>query len=103
MEFEKIASTLVPDKDWSVRIAAMQRVEGLVSGGYFLPNYLLLALLTNSIFNFSVLNVVLVFNVFMVEKGSVALSGQRDVWSIILRCSMPLWCMWITLSKLFFP
>ncbi|CAA2934086.1 CLIP-associated isoform X1 [Olea europaea subsp. europaea] len=32
-EFEKIASTLVPDKDWSIRIAAMQRVEGLVSGG----------------------------------------------------------------------
>ncbi|KAL0459327.1 UNVERIFIED_CONTAM: CLIP-associated protein [Sesamum latifolium] len=32
-EFEKITSTLVPDKDWSVRIAAMQRVEGLVVGG----------------------------------------------------------------------
>ncbi|KAF8007026.1 hypothetical protein BT93_K1129 [Corymbia citriodora subsp. variegata] len=32
-EFEKIASTLVPDKDWSVRIAAMQRIEALVSGG----------------------------------------------------------------------
>ncbi|GMI98666.1 CLIP-associated protein, CLIP-ASSOCIATED PROTEIN [Hibiscus trionum] len=32
-EFEKIASTLVPEKDWSTRIAAMQRVEGLVSGG----------------------------------------------------------------------
>ncbi|XP_051142810.1 CLIP-associated protein-like [Andrographis paniculata] len=32
-EFEKIASILVPDKDWSVRIAAMQRVEGLVIGG----------------------------------------------------------------------
>ncbi|MQL85358.1 hypothetical protein Taro_017888 [Colocasia esculenta] len=32
-EFEKISSTLVPEKDWSVRIAAMQRVEGLVSGG----------------------------------------------------------------------
>ncbi|KAI4300112.1 hypothetical protein L6164_033526 [Bauhinia variegata] len=32
-EFEKIASTLVPDKDWSIRIAAMQRVEGLVLGG----------------------------------------------------------------------
>ncbi|KAH9728966.1 CLIP-associated protein [Citrus sinensis] len=31
-EFEKIGSTLVPDKDWSVRIAAMQRVEGLVLG-----------------------------------------------------------------------
>ncbi|EPS69812.1 hypothetical protein M569_04950, partial [Genlisea aurea] len=32
-EFEKISSTLVPDKDWSIRIAAMQRVEGLVLGG----------------------------------------------------------------------
>ncbi|KAL3517765.1 hypothetical protein ACH5RR_020354 [Cinchona calisaya] len=32
-EFEKIASTLVPDKDWSIRIPAMQRVEGLVIGG----------------------------------------------------------------------
>ncbi|XVF81115.1 hypothetical protein PTKIN_Ptkin15bG0130400 [Pterospermum kingtungense] len=32
-EFEKIASTLVPEKDWSIRIAAMQRVEALVLGG----------------------------------------------------------------------
>ncbi|KAJ0963664.1 hypothetical protein J5N97_028786 [Dioscorea zingiberensis] len=32
-EFERIASTLVPEKDWSFRIAAMQRVEGLVFGG----------------------------------------------------------------------
>ncbi|KAM7265218.1 hypothetical protein ACFE04_002901 [Oxalis oulophora] len=32
-EFEKIASTLVPEKDWSMRIAAMQRLEGLVHGG----------------------------------------------------------------------
>ncbi|PON55524.1 Coatomer beta subunit [Trema orientale] len=32
-EMEKIASTLVPEKDWSIRIAAMQRVEGLVYGG----------------------------------------------------------------------
>ncbi|KAH7691640.1 CLIP-associating protein 1/2 [Dioscorea alata] len=32
-EFERIASTLVPEKDWSLRIAAMQRVEGLVFGG----------------------------------------------------------------------
>lgn len=32
-EFEKIASILVPEKDWSIRIAAMQRVEGLVIGG----------------------------------------------------------------------
>ncbi|XP_020248810.1 CLIP-associated protein-like isoform X3 [Asparagus officinalis] len=32
-EIEKIASTLVPEKDWSLRIAAMQRIEGLVFGG----------------------------------------------------------------------
>ncbi|CAA6655371.1 unnamed protein product [Spirodela intermedia] len=32
-EFEKISSTLVPEKDWSIRIAAMQRIEGLVLGG----------------------------------------------------------------------
>lgn len=32
-EFEIIASTLVPEKDWSIRIAAMQRVEALVIGG----------------------------------------------------------------------
>ncbi|KAF7818501.1 CLIP-associated protein-like [Senna tora] len=32
-EIEKIASTLVPEKDWSIRISAMQRVEGLVLGG----------------------------------------------------------------------
>ncbi|VAH34056.1 unnamed protein product [Triticum turgidum subsp. durum] len=32
-EFEKIAATLVPEKDWSVRIAAMQRIEALVYGG----------------------------------------------------------------------
>ncbi|XP_042390436.1 CLIP-associated protein-like isoform X1 [Zingiber officinale] len=32
-EIENIASTLVPEKDWSFRIAAMQKVEGLVFGG----------------------------------------------------------------------
>ncbi|KAI4374383.1 hypothetical protein MLD38_012386 [Melastoma candidum] len=32
-EFEKISLTLAPEKDWSIRIAAMQRAEGLVSGG----------------------------------------------------------------------
>lgn len=32
-EMEKIASMLVPEKDWSIRIAAMQRVEGLICGG----------------------------------------------------------------------
>lgn len=34
-EFEQIASTLVPEKDWSLRIGAMQRVEGLVIGGMY--------------------------------------------------------------------
>ena len=33
-EIEKIASILVPEKDWSIRIAAMQRIEGFVSGGF---------------------------------------------------------------------
>ncbi|KAK1408570.1 hypothetical protein QVD17_40456 [Tagetes erecta] len=32
-EFENIGSILVPEKDWSLRIGAMQRVEGLVLGG----------------------------------------------------------------------
>ncbi|CAN4093278.1 unnamed protein product [Withania somnifera] len=32
-EFEKIAATLVPEKDWSIRISAMQRIEALVIGG----------------------------------------------------------------------
>lgn len=39
-EFEKIASTLVPEKDWSVRIVAMQRIEGLVIGGLHLSTIL---------------------------------------------------------------
>lgn len=34
-EIEKIVSTLVPEKDWSLRIAAMQRVEGLMFGGLY--------------------------------------------------------------------
>lgn len=34
-EFDKIGSILVPEKDWSVRIAAMQRVEGLIFGGLY--------------------------------------------------------------------
>lgn len=38
-EFEKIASTLVPDKDWSIRIAAMQRFEGLVIGGLLISQH----------------------------------------------------------------
>ncbi|KAJ7977123.1 CLIP-associated protein [Quillaja saponaria] len=32
-EFEKIAATLVPERDWSIRIVAIQRVEALVYGG----------------------------------------------------------------------
>ncbi|KAH9607642.1 hypothetical protein KSS87_014164 [Heliosperma pusillum] len=32
-EIEKIAATLVPEKDWSLRIGAMQRVEAFVLGG----------------------------------------------------------------------
>ncbi|KAL8100443.1 hypothetical protein AgCh_032632 [Apium graveolens] len=32
-EFEKIGLTLVPEKDWSIRIGALQRVEALVIGG----------------------------------------------------------------------
>ncbi|KAF1879232.1 hypothetical protein Lal_00047906, partial [Lupinus albus] len=32
-EIDKIVYTLVPEKDWSIRIAAMQRIEGLVLGG----------------------------------------------------------------------
>ena len=32
-EIDKIAGMLTPEQDWSVRIAAMQKVEGLVFGG----------------------------------------------------------------------
>ena len=32
-EKEKAVSTLQPDNEWSIRITAMQRVEGLVLGG----------------------------------------------------------------------
>ncbi|KAJ7559060.1 hypothetical protein O6H91_04G068100 [Diphasiastrum complanatum] len=32
-EIEKLAATLTPEQDWSVRMASMQRVEGLVFGG----------------------------------------------------------------------
>jgi CLIP-associating protein 1/2 len=31
-DFEKIASALNPEKDWSIRIAAMQRIKALVFG-----------------------------------------------------------------------
>ena len=48
-EFEKIASTLIPDKDWSIRIAAMQRVEGLVIGGLFAEQDILYSFLCNSL------------------------------------------------------
>lgn len=36
-EMDKIAGMLTPEQDWSVRIAAMQKVEGLVFGGA--PDY----------------------------------------------------------------
>lgn len=32
-EMEKIASALDPEKDWSIRITTMQRIEALVYGG----------------------------------------------------------------------
>jgi CLIP-associating protein 1/2 len=32
-EFEKVAGMLTAEQDWSVRMVAMQRVEGLVFGG----------------------------------------------------------------------
>jgi hypothetical protein len=32
-EFEKVAGMLTAEQDWSIRMAAMQRVEGLVFGG----------------------------------------------------------------------
>ncbi|KAG2567311.1 hypothetical protein PVAP13_7NG344800 [Panicum virgatum] len=42
-EFEKIAATLVPEKDWSLRIAAIQRIEALVYGGAIdYPSFLML-------------------------------------------------------------
>nr|CAB3451488.1 unnamed protein product [Digitaria exilis] len=34
-EIEKVISILQPDNEWSIRITAMQRVEGLVLGGSF--------------------------------------------------------------------
>jgi len=32
-EFEKAASMLAPAQDWSIRMSAMQRIEGIVAGG----------------------------------------------------------------------
>lgn len=32
-EFEKAASMLALAQDWSIRMSAMQRIEGIVSGG----------------------------------------------------------------------
>ena len=34
-EFEKAKSMLSPAQDWSVRMSAMQRIEGIVAGGAF--------------------------------------------------------------------
>lgn len=33
-EIEKVVSMLTPERDWSARIAAMQKVEGLIYGGW---------------------------------------------------------------------
>ncbi|CAN6273486.1 unnamed protein product [Urochloa humidicola] len=42
-DLEKIASTLNPEKDWSIRIVAMQRIEALVYGGAMdYPSFLML-------------------------------------------------------------
>ncbi|XP_022682570.1 CLIP-associated protein isoform X3 [Setaria italica] len=42
-DFEKVASALNPEKDWSIRIAAMQRIEALVYGGAMdYPSFLML-------------------------------------------------------------
>uniref|UniRef100_A0A0E0K2G2 TOG domain-containing protein n=1 Tax=Oryza punctata TaxID=4537 RepID=A0A0E0K2G2_ORYPU len=42
-EMEKIASALDPEKDWSIRIASMQRIEALVYGGAIdYPSFLML-------------------------------------------------------------
>ncbi|GJM85531.1 hypothetical protein PR202_ga01989 [Eleusine coracana subsp. coracana] len=42
-EFEKVASSLNPEKDWSIRISAMQKIEGLVYGGAIdYPSFLVL-------------------------------------------------------------
>lgn len=51
-EFEKIASNLVPEKDWSVRIAAMQRIEGLVFGGLFFLVFRFICIVISSISQF---------------------------------------------------
>lgn len=32
-EIERIAFNMAPDKEWSIRTAAMQRLEGIVLGG----------------------------------------------------------------------
>lgn len=34
-ELEKVTGMLAPEQDWSVRMAAMQRIEGLVCGGLY--------------------------------------------------------------------
>ncbi|KAG8071455.1 hypothetical protein GUJ93_ZPchr0006g44838, partial [Zizania palustris] len=42
-EIEKIAAALNPEKDWSIRIAAMQRIEALLYGGAIdYPSFLML-------------------------------------------------------------
>lgn len=50
-DFEKVASTLNPQKDWSIRISAMQRIEALVYGGWYLIIYHLCHILIPSTSN----------------------------------------------------
>jgi hypothetical protein len=41
-EIEKVVGLLAPEQDWSVRIAAMQRIEGLLAGGEVSLSHLVL-------------------------------------------------------------
>lgn len=36
-EMEKVACLLTAEQDWSVRLAAMQKLEGLIVGGRCIP------------------------------------------------------------------
>lgn len=76
-EIEKIASTLVPEKDWSIRIAAMQRVEGLVSGGLD-PSYLINFLSLQNFLALYFLNCYKLQN-FLLCDWSVTFFIQRNI------------------------
>jgi hypothetical protein len=39
-EFEKVAGMLTAEQDWSIRMAAMQRVEGLIFGGLSFSHFM---------------------------------------------------------------